>query len=115
MNLSSTRRKRLLSHTFTGKSILVSTVLYKPIRITDFEIVDSPKNKGKKLLVAQVEWNDGGRIVTSPLMTESYDLINTIRGTEDTLPHFTKIIRSKDKQYHFSELNNIEINSLKSL
>lgn len=113
MNLSSPRRKRLLSHKFTGKSILVSRVIYKPIMITDFEIIDSPKNKGKKLLVAQVRWNDEGRTLTAPLMTESYDLISTIQGTEDSLPHYTKIMRSKDKQYHFTELNNIEIKSLK--
>lgn len=113
MNLSSQRRKRLLSHQYNGKAILVSAVLYKPIRITEFEVIDSLKNKGKKLLVAQVEWNDNGQMVSAPLMTESYDLIRTITGTEDKLPHITKIVRSRDGQYHFSELNNIEIKQLK--
>ena len=108
MNLSSTRHKPLLSHRYHGKAIYASEVLYKPIRITAFEIVKSPKNEGKMLLVAQVEWNDGGR-----MMTESYDLISTIKGTEAELPHYTKITRSRDGQYHFSELNQIEINSLK--
>lgn len=113
MNLSSShRQKKILTHKFKGKAILVSTILYKPIRITDFEIVPSPKNKDKKLLVAQVEWNEGESIKTAPLMTESYDLIATIKDTEKDLPHVTKIIRSRDGQYHFSELNNIEINKL---
>ena len=115
MNLSSARHKPLLSHQYQGKSIYVSEVLYKPIRITAFEIVKSPKNEGKMLLVAQVEWNDGGRMRTAPLMTESYDLISTIKGTEAELPHYTKITRSRDGQYHFSELNQIEINSLKTI
>ena len=113
MNLSSTRHKPLLSHRYHGKVIYVSEVLYKPIRITAFEIVKSPKNEGKMLLVAQVEWNDGVRMRTAPLMTESYDLISTIRDTEAELPHYTKIIRTKDRQYHFAQLNQIEINSLK--
>ena len=113
MNLSSARHKPLLSHQYHGKSIYVSEVLYKPIRITAFEIVKSPKNEGKMLLVAQVGWNDGGRMRTAPLMTESFDLISTIKGTESELPHITKITRSRDGQYHFSELNQIEINSLK--
>ena len=113
MNLSSARHKPLLSHRYHGKSIYVSEVLYSPIKITAFEIVKSPKNEGKMLLVAQVEWNDGGRMRTAPLMTESYDLISTIKGTEAELPHYTKITRSRDGQYHFSELNQIEINSLK--
>ena len=112
MNLSSIRHKPLLSHRYHGKAIYVSEVLYKPIRITAFEIVKSPKNEGKMLLVAQVEWNDGERMRTAPLMTESYDLIATIKDTEKDLPHVTKIIRSRDGQYHFSELNNIEINKL---
>ena len=102
-----------MTHKFKGKAILVSAILYKPIRITDFEIVPSPKNKDKKLLVAQVEWNEGESITTAPLMTESYDLIATIKDTEAELPHYTKITRSRDGQYHFSELNQIEINSLK--
>lgn len=113
MNLSSKIHKRLLSHQYQGKAIQVSAILYKPIRITGFEIVDSPKNKGKKLLVAQVEWNNNGVKETAPLMTESYDLIQTIEGTESELPHTTKIVRSRDGQYHFGELNNIELNNLK--
>ena len=112
MNLSSARRKPLMSHQYQGKSIYASEVLYKPIKISAFEIVKSPKNEGKMLLVAQVEWNDEGRMRTAPLMTESFDLISTIKGTESELPHITKITRSRDGQYHFSELNQIEINSL---
>ena len=64
------------------------------------------------LLVAQVEWTDGNKMATAPLMTESYDLIATIEGTEDSLPHYTKIVRSKDRQYHFAQLNQIEIDNL---
>ena len=113
MNLSSARHKPLLSHQYHGKSIYVSEVLYKPIRITAFEIVKSPKNEGKMLLVAQVEWNDEGRMRTAPLMTESFDLISTIKGTESELPHITKITRSRNGQDHVSELEQIGINSLK--
>ena len=38
------------------------------------------------------------------LITESYTLIKTLQGTEDRLPHHTKIVRKRDGYYYFTAL-----------
>ena len=42
------------------------------------------------------------------VFSESYSLIRTIRGTEDGLPHLTKIVRKRDGYLYFAALNDKE-------
>ena len=42
------------------------------------------------------------------VFSESYSLIKTIRGTEDELPHLTKIDRKRDGYLYFTALNDKE-------
>lgn len=108
MNLCTPNRKPLLRNRYVGSRILPGQIIGKPIAITRFEIVPSRKNPGKPLLVAQIE-SDG---IPSVLMTESWTLIDTIRGTESELPHHTKIVRKRDGYYYFVQLNKMEIKQL---
>lgn len=109
MNLSSPTKKNLFSKKFDGTKVYVGEVLYKPIRIDRFEIVPSVRNKGKMMLACQIMINGEPRL----LMTESYSLIRDITGTEESLPHYTKIIRKKrEAYYYFAPLNEMEIHSI---
>ena len=97
--------------------------MYKPILITQFEITESSLNKGKDMLVAQVYYwksvEENGikdRIrIKAVLFCESYKLIKTIRGTDDRLPHMTKITKKKDGYYYFTKLNDTEKSNLNDL
>lgn len=97
--------------------------MYKPILITQFEITESSLNKGKDMLVAQVyywksveENSIKNKVkVKAVLFCESYNLIKTIKGTDDMLPHMTKITKKKDGYYYFTKLNDTEKSNLKDL
>jgi len=68
------------------------------------------------MLVAQVSFlADDGKAQTGVLFTESYSLIDSIRNTEEDLPHTTKIIRKSDRDYYFCQLNKIELSKLKTI
>lgn len=108
MNLSTPERKPLLRYHYEGSRVLPGQLIGRPISITRFELTASRMNPGKSLLVAQVETPTGNHV----LMTESWTLIGTLRGTEDMLPHQTKIIRKRDGCYYFVELNRMELKSL---
>lgn len=83
---------------------------YKPLKITQFEICESWLNPSKECLVAQVTYidKDTQEAIRRTLWTESYTLVNTIKGTEDSLPHYTKIVVKKDGYYYFVRLNEKE-------
>lgn len=108
MNLSTPERKPLLRYRYEGSRVLPGQLIGRPITITRFELTASRMNPDKSLLVAQVEAPTGSHV----LMTESWTLIGTLRGTEDMLPHQTKIIRKRDGYYYFVELNRMELKSL---
>ena len=96
MDLSTPRGQKLLKHQYLGKRAYCAELLYKPLLICHFEIVASQQNAGKQMLVAQVYYLNDGAIEARPLMAEGYKLLATIKGTEDQLPHYTKIIRKRD-------------------
>ena len=110
MDLSSTRRERRLKLRYEGVAVSAGNLLYTPIKITHFEIVDSCLNPGKRMLMAQTRYIDKqtGEVAIRPLMTESYQLIHDIEGTEDSLPHYTKIRRAKDGMLLWTTLNQEE-------
>lgn len=107
MNLY-TQKKRLLNGRYEGKAIYVSDLIGDPIRILRYEIVESPRNKGKELLVAQVEHKGELRL----LFTEAFVLIKTLRDVAGVPPFETKIVKKRDGCYEFSKLNNVELNKL---
>lgn len=123
MDLISSRRERRLKHEYSGVNINARDIMYKPILITQFEITESSLNKGKDMLVAQVYYwksvEENGikdRIrIKAVLFCESYKLIKTIRGTDDRLPHMTKITKKKDGYYYFTKLNDTEKSNLNDL
>ena len=123
MDLISSRRERRLKHEYSGVNINARDIMYKPILITKFEITESSLNKGKDMLVAQVYYwksvEENGikdRIrIKAVLFCESYNLIKTIRGTDDRLPHMTKITKKKDGYYYFTKLNDTEKSNLNDL
>lgn len=65
------------------------------------------------MLAAQVYFMEDGAIEVRLLLAEGYKLLETIRGTEDQLPHYTKIIRKRDGYYYFAALNEKEKEPLK--
>lgn len=94
---------------YTGDKVMTGGVLFRPLRIDHFEIVPSPRNKGKELLVAQLTLLNGDAVEKKVLFTESYSLINVIKGTEEGLPHFTRIVRKKGDRYnYFSVITEVE-------
>lgn len=105
MDLSTPRRQKRLKHQYLGKGVQTGAVRYKPILITQFEIADSTLHAGKDMLVAQIHWLEDGAIETHPLFAEGYKLIETVQGTEESLPHFTKIVRKRDGYDYFTPLN----------
>lgn len=111
MNLATTQG-RVLKQQYKGRKLYVADVLYRPIKITTFEIVKSVLHKGKDMLVAQVEIKQSDKVECCVLFTESYTLIKTIRGTEKELPHITKIVRKRDRYYYFVPLNAIEMKEI---
>ena len=123
MDLVTSRKEKRLKYQYSGPNIHVRDIMFKPIMITQFEIIDSTLNKGKEMLVAQVMyWKTvkGNGVETkikvkAVLFCESYKLIKTIKNTEDKLPHMTKITKSKDSYYYFTKLNDIEKSNLKDL
>lgn len=123
MDLISSRKERRLKHEYSGVNINARDIMYKPILITQFEITESSLNKGKDMLVAQVYYwksvEENGikdRIrIKAVLFCESYNLIKTIRGTDDRLPHMTKITKKKDGYYYFTKLNDTEKSNLNDL
>lgn len=96
MDLSSPKREKRLKLRYEGVGIAASHMMYVPIRIDQFEIVDSWMNEGKKCLVMQASYIDKstGEISKCLIWTEAYKLIEDIKGTEQTLPHYTKISRN---------------------
>jgi len=105
MNLSTPTRQRLFSRHFIGPKVYVAQVLNVPIIITDYEVVNSRQNLGRKLLAMQVILNSNPILV----MTESYTLIETIsKADRSNLPYYTKITHKKDRYYYFVKLNEIE-------
>ena len=52
--------------------------------------------------------HQNGEIIKAVVFSESYSLIKTIRGTEDELPHLTKIVRKCDGYLYFTALNDKE-------
>ena len=107
MDLISNRRERRLKHEYSGVNINARDIMYKPIL----------------MLVAQVYYwksvEENGikdRIrIKAVLFCESYNLIKTIRGTDDKLPHMTKITKKKDGYYYFTKLNDTEKSNLNDL
>lgn len=110
MDLQTPRRERVLKHQYTGRAVAAGGVLFRPLRIDFFEIAPSQLHEGRDMLVMQTASidRDTGEIVSHPVMTESFSLIKTIRGTEDSLPHYTKIVRKRDGYLYFSKLNDEE-------
>lgn len=109
MDLMTIRRERRLKYIYQGSSIQPGGLLYKPIKITQFEITASTLHPGKDMVVAQVvSVSKDGEITQNILFTESYTLLSTLKGTEDSLPHYTKITRKKDGYYYFVILNEKE-------
>lgn len=110
MDLQTPRRERILKFQYTGRAVRATDILYKPIKILFFEIAKSQIHEGQELLVMQTECIDKetGEIIHQPVMTESFTLIDTIKETEDSLPHYTKIIRKRDGYLYFVVLNNEE-------
>ncbi len=113
MDLSTPRGQKILKHQYLGKCIYCGQLLYKPLLICHFEITASQLHAGKEMLAAQVYFMEDGAIETRLLLAEGYKLLETIRGTEDQLPHYTKIIRKRDGYYYFAALNEKEKESLK--
>ena len=108
MDLSSSRQERRLKLNYEGIGRAAQHVLYIPIKITQFEIVQSWQNPGKECLVFQAVYpdKDTGEIIKCPIWTESYKLIKDIKGTQDELPHYTKIVKNKkDQQLYYTQLN----------
>ena len=114
MDLSTSRRERRLKHDYVGEGMSAAHLRYKPIKIIQFEICRSWLNDNKDCLVAQAMFVDKetGEVKKVTIWTESYSLIKTIRGTEDSLQHYTKIIRKRDGYYYFVKLNDIEKSTL---
>lgn len=110
MDLSTPRKEKRLKNTYVGTGHSASYYRYKPLKILHFELCSSWLNKGKECLVAQVRYIDieTGEVTNGILWTESYTLIDTIKGTEPTLPHYTKIIQKRDRYYYFVTLNDKE-------
>lgn len=113
MNLTTPRGQKILKRQYLGRRAYCAELLYKPLLITDFEIVASRLNDGKQMLVAQTYHLEGGSIEARPMMTEGFKLLETIRGTEEQLPHYTKIIKKRDGYYYFAALNEKEKEPLK--
>lgn len=114
MDLSSNRKGRRLKFAYIGDAISASNLLYVPLKILHFEIIDSPLNHGKRMLMAQTTYinPETGEVLKRPLMTESCQLISDIEGTEDSLPHLTKIRRSKEGYLLWTTLNQKEKDTL---
>ncbi len=113
MDLSTPARKRLLKYRYDGTSVMPGKILYTPVKITRFEIADSTIHPGKKMVVAQVVYLEkDGTVERRVLFTESYTLIDTLKETEGSLPHYTKIVRKRDGFYYFAKLNDIEKRNL---
>ena len=110
MDLQTPRRTRRLNLNYEGPARSASQILYTPIKITQFEITESWLHPGKECLVFQsVNLNhESGEIIKTMVFSESYSLIKTIRGTEDELPHLTKIVRKRDGYLYFVALNDKE-------
>lgn len=108
MNLSTKPQARVLSHAYRGSRLRVGDVLYKPMTITAFEVIPSQLHPGKQALAMQVVVDGEEHL----LITESYTLIKTLQGTEDRLPHHTKIVRKRDGYYYFAALLPQEITTL---
>lgn len=118
MELFSIRSERKLKLNYKGQRIAASDILFKPIKITHFEIVESWQNPGKDCLVFQaVRINsDTGEVVENMVLTESYEIIKTIKGTQSALPHYTKIVRDRSsRSMYFSKLNDKEKSPLLDL
>ncbi|MBP3732087.1 MAG: hypothetical protein J6I84_02455 [Bacilli bacterium] len=108
MNLSTRNNGNTLLHTYTGDKIPLTEILYRPIKISGFEFMDSVLHPGKKVLVMQVHYMSGDTPMVNVVFTESYPLIKTITGTEGYLPHYTKIVRKRNGYYNFVDLNDKE-------
>ena len=100
MNLATPDRRTILSHAYRGSRLRVGDVLCKPMTITAFELIPSQLHPGKQALAMQVVVDGEEHL----LITESYTLIKTLQGTEDRLPHHTKIVRERDGYYYFTGL-----------
>lgn len=104
-NLSSRTKPRLFSKKFEGLKVRPAEILNRPVLIKDFEIVESPRNKGKKLAGIQVR----AAGVNSLLLTESYSLIDTLmQADRANLPFCTKMVKKRDGYYYFVKLNEQE-------
>lgn len=118
MDLFSVRRERKLKLNYKGEKITATGILFKPIKITHFEIVESWQNPGKDCLVFQSIHIDSktGEVIENMVLTESYEIVKTIKGTQSALPHYTKIVRDKSsRSMHFSQLNDKEKSPLLDL
>ena len=108
MNLSTQTPTRSLSRSYRGRRVYIQQIINRPVCIRSFEITKSKIHPGKEMLIMNVL--PRFESVMCVVITESYTLIDTIRGTESSLPHTTKIIRKRDGYYYFVELNEIEKN-----
>ena len=104
MSLSTPTKRRLFKMPLVGRKVYPSEILGRPIRIDNYEIIDSPKNKDKKLVCMQL-YTDKPCIC----MTESFTLIDTLKKADKSnLPFCSKIIKKKDNYYYFVKLNEFE-------
>lgn len=94
-----------------------TSVLFKPMVIHHYEIIDSRFNEGKKLLMAQVTLYDAqsGKLEDVILTTEATLIVATFRQYHEkgaALPYCGKITRNRNGQLIFSGLNRPEKKAL---
>src|SRR5574344_344205 len=96
----------VLKYKYIGDKISASGLLYTPIKIHHFELIESRFNKGKFCLIAQISRiNKKGEIENLMLETEASLLVHTIDTSNREPPFETKIVKNKKNTLQFVKLN----------
>ena len=97
MDLTSSLRPKKLKYNYIGTGISARQLLYVPLKITQFEIVDSWIRPDKECLIMQIVYidKDTGEVIKEMMWTEAYSLVKDIKNTENSLPHYTKLRKTK--------------------
>lgn len=99
---------------------MTGAIMYRPIAISHFEIVESRLHPGKECLYAQIYRRDDlGNLVEELFITESYGLIKDFKALDEEINvkgclGYTKIIKKKvDRSLHAVTLTGPEKQKLK--
>lgn len=114
MDLTSSLRPKKLKYSYIGTGISARQLLYVPLKIIQFEIVDSWIHPNKECLIMQVVYIDNGEVIKEMMWTEAYSLVKDIKNTENFLPHYTKLRKTKG-YILFTQLNEKEKSPLYEL